>query len=74
MQTVCLKGAVLSMGQRHAHWHRQYFPFGQRDWICRIIMLFTKLSRKDHNVPKKRNSSVHILQNEVICLINYYIT
>lgn len=49
---------------RHAYWHKQYFLFGQRDWICRVVMLLTELCRKEHNVPKIRTRSTHILQNE----------
>jgi len=60
-------------GEVHAYWHKQYFLFGEREWICRVVMLLTKLSTKEHNVTKKRNRSIHSLQNQVICLINYSI-
>lgn len=57
------------MGQRGTH--TGLSSIGQGDCICRMAMLLTKLSRKEHNVPKKRNRSIHILQNGVICLRNY---
>lgn len=53
------------MGQRGMLWHKQYFLFGQRDWICRMVMLLTKLNTKEHNVSKKRNRSIHILQHDL---------
>lgn len=47
------------------YWHKYCFHFGQGDCICRTVILLAKLSRKEHNVPKKRNKSTHILEYDL---------
>lgn len=40
-------------GRAACYWHKHYFHCGQGGCIYGTVMLLAKLSRKEHNVPKK---------------------